>query len=356
MNGTRAWSAPGKLFVSGEYAVLWGGVARLLAVEPRTRVAARRRDDGQIEVLLEGRKLAGASTPAGVAWSEPPGPEFHFVARTVDLTLRAGWRASPGFSLAFSPSPTFEGRKLGLGSSARAAVLAAEASRWALDATLDTLKLALVAHAEAQGGRGSGGDVAASFAGGSIAFRRFESTSQLASSASGGLGAALSLAPPVELTRLPGPRLEPLYVYSGVGAATPALIARAEHLLDHTRRAAFVLSSDSLSAALQEALVSRDVQAAREACDGLQDLLDSLAGSATPAVERILQLARSGGCAAKQSGAGGGDGCLVFAPDPEVATSFLATVTARGLYARRVAISPGLTVEPHPEPELVSWL
>ncbi|MDQ3274735.1 MAG: phosphomevalonate kinase, partial [Actinomycetota bacterium] len=32
----RALSAPGKLFLAGEYAVLWGGTARIAAVGPRT--------------------------------------------------------------------------------------------------------------------------------------------------------------------------------------------------------------------------------------------------------------------------------------------------------------------------------
>ncbi|RYZ40629.1 MAG: phosphomevalonate kinase, partial [Myxococcaceae bacterium] len=43
----RALSAPGKLFVSGEYAVLWGGVSRVAAVAPRTAAYVRRRQDSR---------------------------------------------------------------------------------------------------------------------------------------------------------------------------------------------------------------------------------------------------------------------------------------------------------------------
>ena len=61
-----------------------------------------------------------------------------------------------------------------MGGSARATVLAAEAARCVLEERFDALKLALVAHAEAQGGKGSGGDVAASFAGGMVRYRRYD--------------------------------------------------------------------------------------------------------------------------------------------------------------------------------------
>ena len=37
----RALSAPSKLFLCGEYAVLWGGAARVLAVGPRAEALVR---------------------------------------------------------------------------------------------------------------------------------------------------------------------------------------------------------------------------------------------------------------------------------------------------------------------------
>jgi phosphomevalonate kinase len=48
----RALSAPGKLFVSGEYAVLWGGVSRVAAVAPRTSALVRTRADAQVHLCL----------------------------------------------------------------------------------------------------------------------------------------------------------------------------------------------------------------------------------------------------------------------------------------------------------------
>jgi phosphomevalonate kinase len=353
---TRTWSAPGKLFVSGEYAVLWGGVGRVVAVPPRTLALARRRDDGRVEVLLEGRRLEGSVTPQGVAWREPPAQAAHFVSRAIDLALRASPGSRGGFTVAFSPSPTSGGHKLGLGSSARAAVLATEATRWAVDAAFDTLKLALVAHAEAQGGRGSGGDVAAIFAGGTVAYRRYELAALLKEAAAGGLAGGLSRSGPVEVNREAPPALELIYVFTGQSASTPALIGQAERTLQPAQRTDFVRRSDELSAALQQALARGDLAVVREACDGLQALLDGLTSAPQPTLQRVLQLARASGCAAKQSGAGGGDGCLAFAPDADAASRLVETVEARGFLARRLEVAPGLRLEPAADPTLASWL
>jgi len=69
-------------------------------------------------------------------------------------------------------------------------VLTAEAARYALDARLDALKVSLLAHAEAQGGRGSGGDVAACFAGTLVRYRRYDVKPLLDVAGSGALGRA----------------------------------------------------------------------------------------------------------------------------------------------------------------------
>jgi len=169
----RALSAPGKLFLSGEYAVLWGGTARIAAVGPRTGALVRRRPDREVHVALADGRLVGAATPLGVGWPGKVPAAFEFVARALDLALRAHARESLGFELALAPGATALGYKLGVGGSARAAVLAAEAARFILEERFDTLKLALLAHRVAQGS-GSGGDVAAIFAGGVIRYRRYD--------------------------------------------------------------------------------------------------------------------------------------------------------------------------------------
>ena len=162
-------SAPGKLFLSGEYAVLWGGIARLLGVGPRAFALARNREDRGVHLVLAEGRLQGTVTPLGVRWATAPGAPFAFAARALDVVVRARARESLGLELALSSTaPGPGGHKLGLGSSARAVVLAVESAARLLEVPA-ALALSLLAHAEAQGGKGSGGDVATCAVGGLLA-------------------------------------------------------------------------------------------------------------------------------------------------------------------------------------------
>jgi phosphomevalonate kinase len=296
-------------------------------------------------------------TPAGVKWDETPPDDFHFVARTVDLVLRAVGREGPGFSLALAPSPTGPGGlKLGLGSSARAVVLAAEAARYALDARIDTLKLALLAHAEAQGGRGSGGDVAACFAGTLVRYRRYEVKPLLDVAGGGALAARLADAPPVDLFRVPGVKLPLAYAFSGTSASTRVMIAEIERRLDADGRQRFTLASDGLGRDLEDGLLRGDFPGVDEAAARLQALLAGLApGVVTDGVARLLALGRSFGCAGKISGAGGGDGCIFFCPDEATRTGLLEALGARSVHALPLAIEEGLRGEPLGDAKLAKW-
>ncbi|MBL8957243.1 MAG: phosphomevalonate kinase [Myxococcaceae bacterium] len=352
----RALSAPGKLFIAGEYAVLWGGIARVAAVGPRTTAVVRQRQDRRIEVLLEGTRLAGNMTPAGVSWDEEPAAGFHFVARTLDLVLRAVGKEGPGFSVALSPSPLGPGgSKLGLGSSARAVVLAAEAARFALDARLDALKLALVAHAEAQGGRGSGADVAACFAGTMVRYRRYEVKPLLDVCGTAAFGARLADAPPVDLFRVPGLKVPLAYAFTGQSASTRVMIAEIERRLDVGGRERFTLASDALGRELEDGLLRADFTAVSEAMTRLQELLATLGPVVTEGVDRLLALGRSQGCVGKISGAGGGDGCIFACPDDGARAALLDSLKARGVHAMPLTIEEGLRGEPRGDAKLSGW-
>jgi phosphomevalonate kinase len=352
----RLLSAPGKLFVSGEYAVLWGGVARVLAVGPRANALVARRSDRRIELHLDSGRLGGRSTPLGVNWDEPVSRPFHFVARTVDLALRSLSREVPGFSVAFAPSPTIDGHKPGLGSSARACVLAAEAVRWVTESAIDALKLSLVAHAEAQDGKGSGGDVAACFAGGLVRYRRFEVAGLIDAAKKNTLASALRQAEPVDLARVNPPRFPIVYAFSGQSASTTSLVRQIEATWSLAQRARFVEQSDGLGASLEAALLKGDFEEGRRSCDELQALLFSLGPTRAESLERIVALARAQGCAGKQSGAGGGDGCLLFAPDFPTATRLVEALTGRGFAAFAVTPEAALRGEPGPDATLTGWL
>jgi phosphomevalonate kinase len=350
----RFLSAPGKLFVSGEYAVLWGGAARIAAVGPRSEAYVRRRDDTQVHLVLEEGRLTGPLTPLGVRWDREIPQGFRFAAFAVDEVVRAQADAVLGFTLAMAPTPKDEqGQKLGLGSSARAALLAAEAARYALESRVDPLKVALVAHATAQGGRGSGGDVAASYAGGLLRYRRFPVERVL--DFRGPRSAALAEAPQVDLLRLKPLSWEAIYVQAGKGASTPKQIASVEARLPRDKRAGFVERSDALGQDLEDALVKGDWSNVSDALFALRSLLRELGSLETEEAERVLALASSNGCAGKISGAGGGDGCLVLCPDRAHRTDLLEAYTQRGIRAFPVDLEPGLRGEPQGNEELRVW-
>ncbi len=248
------------------------------------------------------------------------------------------------------------GQKLGLGSSARAAVLAVEAARHALGGKWDSLKLALLAHFDAQGGKGSGGDVAASFAGGVIRYRRFDVAPLAAASVTSGLTAALEKSPPVELARLGEPLFPCVYAFSGESASTTSLVKQVEQKLGVEGRKRFVDRSDAHSAALENGLLRRDLEQLKTACGALQALLWELDVTRNDAIDRILGLARTFGCAAKQSGAGGGDGAIIFAPDDAVAAEVSNSLESRGFHTFLTRADRGVQGEVTPHAELARWL
>ncbi|MDP1828231.1 MAG: phosphomevalonate kinase [Archangium sp.] len=352
----RTLSAPGKLFLSGEYAVLWGGVARILAVGPRVHALVRPRPDRQVDVVLADGRLSGPATPAGVRWEKEVPEAFRFVATTIDLSLRLLGTEGPGFSVAFESSPTVDGLKLGLGSSARAVVLAAEAARYGLEAHYDTLKLSLLAHADAQGGKGSGGDVAAAFAGGVVRYRKYDAAKLLSAASRGGLLVAMEQSPSVDLARMGEPVFPMLFAFSGHSASTTALVKEVERKFDEPTRRRFVERSDGLGETLETGLLRRDFKAVELASEGLQSLLWELGVTRDEGLDRVLNLARTFGCAGKQSGAGGGDGAVLFAPDAEAQRTLLDALLARGIHAFAIQPDRGLQGEVARHPVLSAWL
>lgn len=352
----RTLSAPGKLFLSGEYAVLWGGTARLVATGPRAQAMFRPREDRLVEIALADGKLVGEATPAGVRWRSEVTEAYRFVATTFDLALRITGTEGPGFSAAFEPSPLVNGQKLGLGSSARATVLAAEIARLALGASFDALKLALIAHADAQGGKGSGADVSTSFAGGLIRYRAFGTKELIDASKRGGLSTALDRSQPVDVQRMSAPLLPLAWAFTGQSASTTGLVKSVESRLAKEARASFVERSDALGDELEKCLLRGDFPGVEAACDSLHSLLSELAETQTEALGRIRGLASTFGCVAKQSGAGGGDGAIVFCRDVDARRDFLSACKARGLTGFEVTPAAGLQGEVTRHPELSKWL
>jgi len=267
--------------------------------------------------------------------------------------VRARARESLGLELALSATAAGpDGHKLGLGSSARATVLASESTCRLLEVR-PPLALAVLAHAEAQGGKGSGGDVAACSAGGLLRYRRWP-IERVTSAPSLSLGLAAAGAP--DVVRLGTTAFPASYAFSGRSASTPGMIERAEAVLEGAARQRFVESSDELGRELEDGLRGARFAQVGEACQGLEQLLESLPGVGTPGTARILALARTAGSTGKVSGAGGGDGCVLFSPDEQSRTALLAALGHRGFTAVPLSIEPGVRAESSTPPELRAWL
>ena len=349
----RCVSAPGKLFLSGEYAVLWGGTALIAAVGPRLAGWVRARDNLRIHLISATERLDGQATPQGVHWTEPVPAGLLFAARGVDEALRARCAPGVGFDLVIAPaSRAASGEKLGLGGSAQAALISVELSRFALQGTFDPLKVALLAHSKAQADSGSGGDVAAIYAGGLVRYRRYPVDSLASASAQGQLASALAGAPPVDVRRLAAPKLRLSFAYSGKSAGTLAQIQSVEARLSAAERERVKEESDQLGRAVEEALVGDDFASLLRAMESLQRLLSSLGPLETEAIRQIVAIARSYGAAAKISGAGGGDGCVMFSPDEDTERELLAGLRSRGFWATPLAIEEGMRGEAELDPRL----
>ncbi|RMH45355.1 MAG: hypothetical protein D6689_00040 [Deltaproteobacteria bacterium] len=303
-------SAPGKILVAGEYVVLDGAKAVVVAV---TRRAVARLAD------------------------EPPSlsPFLEAVRDAVDGDARdRAARVAVDTSALCDAS----GTKLGLGSSAAATVAAAALALGTGDPAR-VHPVAHRAHAAAQarrGARGSGADVAAAIYGGVLVVER-----------TGGDDDPLA----VTRAELP-PGVALVAVWTGQPADTPDLVARVRALRDARPQVYDMLAARvSASASRLIRALGRDGSAA-DAITAIADggeAIAALGGAAgvrlwTDAHTRLRSVARPFGAAVKPTGAGGGDIALVAAP-ADRAGDLRAALAAAGLPPMDLAIDPrGVTV------------
>jgi phosphomevalonate kinase len=310
-------SAPGKLMLAGEYAVLYGAPALVTAVSRRAWASLR---DGSEQGWSDSAGSAGAA------------PEV-VVARAL---AEAAHGAVPGVldvdvsSLQQSVGATR--RKLGLGSSAAGAAATVGVVLAAHGADLESepvrqamVSLAMEAHRRIAP-NGSGADVTAAVLGGFVRFVR-----------EGHQYRAQEVTWPKELpVRV---------VWSGHPARTSELVALVEQLREAqpaVHRAAIDLLA-SVSSELLDAVSAADVGRAIVAVDAHHRAMKSLGDAAgAPIVEDSLEavavLARHVGGAAKPSGAGGGDVAIAVFPDHDAARQFDVACTKTDLTLLSLAL------------------
>jgi phosphomevalonate kinase len=194
------------------------------------------------------------------------------------------------------------------------------------------------------------------FAGGVARYLRYPVEGLAKASASGQYGAALLSSPPVELARVPAPELRLVYAFAGESASTTKLIGAVEKRLDEKARASFVAESDEAGALLEGGISRGDFAAIRESVPRLHQLLCGLGPLETEPMRRLLALCQSVGGVGKISGAGGGDGVVLFVPDEGARTELLEALKARGFLALPLQLEPGLRSEPSLSESLAGWL
>jgi phosphomevalonate kinase len=317
-------TAPGKLILTGEYAVLDGQVALVVAVD--RRVIARR------------RRGARGSSPFLVAVGDA-------IARELGADHPA---AHAALEIEVDSQAFFVGdHKLGLGSSA-AVTTAATALALAADhpvvPVIDrdlVLRIASAAHAGAQltrGARGSGADVAASVHGGAIAYDIHR------------------------IAHLPWPRgLTLIPFFTGTSASTPELVAQVAAARERNRAAVDAALHQIASASLAACESCRQ-RAPEIAANALISALvfagratDQLAAATRlPLVPQCVAAARAAlaplGGTAKTTGAGGGDVAVAVVPATEDRSDAERLLIESGCQPLDLSVDPtGVDLGPNPQ-------
>jgi len=318
-------SAPGKILLAGEYAVLDGAPAILTAVDRRavaTAAASPRKHSPFLAAVVArvGQRYGADSEAARLA------------ARVVVD------------SDAFASG----GRKLGLGSSAAVTVAATAAALTAAGDPVpraDLHAIAHLAHGDGQqprGSRGSGADIAASVYGGVIAATQRDESGMA----------------PLDVQRVtlpPGVTLIP--VWTGTPASTGPLVAAVRALRRRDRGAyeriiapvaalAELLATSGGAAGANSIDVTRFVEGVDVAGRAIAEL-GAAAGVDLwiEAHSEVARVASEFAGAAKPTGAGGGDLALIAVPSSEAAGA-RAELARRGLPAVDLGLeSDGVRIE-----------
>lgn len=325
-----AASAPGKVAILGEYAVLEGAPALVMAVDRRVHVSLRAHDEPHCLVSAPGL-TAGSGRfhlgPAGPRWLAGDEAAFRLATHALRAYFGSDGAKPPGrpFKLVLDSGALMKhdsgaASKLGLGSSAALTVALCHALSYYVASQHEkvvtlTLERLIDIHAGLQGRRGSGLDVAASLYGGLIEYSRYP-------------------APRAVPGRLPDD-VACCFVWSGREAATGSYLAQ----IDQWRRDREQAYHGALNTLTE--LARAGAQAARDNdADAFLGSLDEY-GAALQALgrasgadilsaphQRLRALAGRCGVVYKPCGAGGGDIGIGASRDPGALARFRSELVA----------------------------
>jgi phosphomevalonate kinase len=343
-------SAPGKLVLFGEYAVLFGAPALVMAVNRRSSVTLRSSDGVRWRVLAPGLTSEPAElefdTAGGHRWygSEDVVAELGLVDRLlrelaamelIDIT------GAPAAEVVLDTTEFYRTRrgrrcKLGLGSSAALTVAATAAlGAWAGTSLpnppdLVWLQALVDVHRGIQGGKGSGIDVAASVIGRVLTFRL------------AGDGAVAAATP----TTLPED-LVPVCIWTGKSASTGDFLERLEsRRRTRPREVEKALQrlcdvSESGVGALSNGRAGRFLESVGEFWEAL-DVLGRAIEMPILSIEhrRLRQLGNESNVQYKPSGAGGGDFGIALTDSTAAAQEMAGRAAAAGFEVVDLRIEP----------------
>ncbi len=314
-------SAPGKLVMVGEYAVLEGApaIAAAIDVRARARVIAIPGTESVFFDALSGQAFYFIIDGGGPRWTgEQPGVNGAILEAVISSCIErsALLDDGPSFRVSMNTDDFFtqiggHWNKLGVGSSAAVLVALVGALVTELNLAMppeDLLAVCHAAHRRFQGGVGSGADVATAVHGGVVTVRRCADLETVT---------AYRCDWPDGLLMLP--------VWSGVSASTTELLSRFERFKNdrpdeyrrHLRR---------LKALSEQACVAWSEQSVSDVLSSLEDYDDALhafdrdanIGISSKPHDRIRQLVEQHGAIYKTSGAGGGDFGLALTDSADV--------------------------------------
>lgn len=323
-------SAPGKLYIAGEYAVVEAGhPAIIVAVDQFITVRLTHAENyGSIRSFQYGELPILWTRQNGELVLDKRENPFHYILEAMNLTER--FAKEQGKELSFyeltvtSELDNSNGKKYGLGSSGAVTVATVKALSKYYELNLSKeqiFKIAALAHLFVQG-NGSCGDIAASVYGGWIAFKTFDRDWVLTKEKELSLTELLKLNwPSLSILPLTPPRdLRLIIGWTGSPASTSNLVDKVNHQrkLDVTAYETFLKNSTNCVNAIIEAFQNGDIETIQKQIRVNRQLLLSMSAKTnvvieTPALKKLCDLAETFNGAAKSSGAGGGDcGIVLF--------------------------------------------
>lgn len=327
-------SAPGKLYITGEYAVLEPNhPAIIVAVDQFITITLTPKND-------EGSITSSYSNFLPIPWTRKNGTifvderenPFNYVLQAIQTTET--YVKEQGKSLHFyhltidSDLANKDGRKYGLGSSGAVTVATIKVILDFYQLPYDDMliyKLSVLTHL-AIGSNGSFGDIAASSFGGWIAYSTFDRQWLIEQ-----MNKQLSMTELTQLTwkdlsitALPAPKALNLWIgWTGSPASTTHLVDQLHHEeqkeKDDHFQSSFLNQAKTIVNQTIEAFLNEDTEQILISIEEYRKLLQKLEKHhhlciETEAIQTLCQIAKDCSGVGKSSGAGGGDCGIVFLP------------------------------------------